>query len=151
VNCGSWSNFLYISITIYFTRTVYCLAYYHCFPLDTLNPLSIANRWDWQPHRKLGLTNLGFLLRERLATVLIIPSSWGSQLGGYSARIKLFFWRRCRGKRRFLQGEFCTHILYFVLVFLYFIFACIIFIKNTKKIVPFIVVTLLLLVHYVVP
>jgi hypothetical protein len=23
-------------------------------PLDTLNPLFIANRWDWQPHRKLG-------------------------------------------------------------------------------------------------
>jgi hypothetical protein len=26
--------------------------------------------------------NLGFLLREKLATVLIIPSSWGSQLDG---------------------------------------------------------------------
>jgi hypothetical protein len=88
----------------------------------------------------LDSINLGFLLRERLVTVLIIPSSWGSQLGGYPARIKLFFWRRCRGKRRFLQGEFCTHILYFVLVFLYFIFACIIFIKKTKKLVSFIVV-----------
>jgi hypothetical protein len=50
--------------------------------------------------------------------VLIIPFSWGSQLGGYSARIKLFFWRHSRGKRRFLQGEFRTHILYFVLVLL---------------------------------
>jgi hypothetical protein len=79
------------------------------------------------------LTNLGFLLRERLATVLIIASSWGSQLGGYPARIKLFLWRRCRGKRRLLQGEFRMHIIYFVLVLLYFIFACIVFIKNTKK------------------
>jgi hypothetical protein len=26
--------------------------------------------------------NLGFLLREKLADVLIIPSSWGSQLDG---------------------------------------------------------------------
>jgi hypothetical protein len=26
--------------------------------------------------------NLGFLLREKLAIVLIIPSSWGSQLDG---------------------------------------------------------------------
>jgi hypothetical protein len=34
-----------------------------------------------------GSINLGFLLRERLATVLIIPFSWGSQLGGYAARI----------------------------------------------------------------
>jgi hypothetical protein len=72
-------------------------------------------------------------MRERLATVHIIPSSWGSQLGGYPARIKLFFWRRCRGKRRFLQGEFRTHILYFVLVLLYFIFACIVLSKIQKN------------------
>jgi hypothetical protein len=31
----------------------YFLAYYYCFPLDTLIPLFTANRWDWQPHRKL--------------------------------------------------------------------------------------------------
>jgi hypothetical protein len=30
------------------------LAYYYCFPLDTLIPLFTANRWDWQPHHKLG-------------------------------------------------------------------------------------------------
>jgi hypothetical protein len=97
-------------------------------PLDTLNPLFIANRWDWQPHRKLGAKflvvlcagsvlllgkdtptssciwrpcpecheaikhhllkfgflllvrfNLGFTTEGRLATVLTIPSSWGSQ------------------------------------------------------------------------
>jgi hypothetical protein len=36
------------------TRTVYFLAYYYCFPLDTLIALFTANRWDWQPHRKLG-------------------------------------------------------------------------------------------------
>jgi hypothetical protein len=30
------------------------LVYYYCFPLDTLIPLFTANRWDWQPHRKLG-------------------------------------------------------------------------------------------------
>jgi hypothetical protein len=48
----------------------------------------------------LDSINLGFLLRERLATVLIIPPSWGSQLGSYPARIKLFFWRRCRGQKK---------------------------------------------------
>jgi hypothetical protein len=37
-----------------FTRIIYILAYYYLLPLDTLNPLFIANRWDWQPHRKLG-------------------------------------------------------------------------------------------------
>jgi hypothetical protein len=76
--------------------------------------------------------------------VLIIPSSWGSQLGGHPARIKLFFWRRCRGKIILLQGEFRMHILYFVLFLLYFVFTCIVFIKNTKKLVSFIVVILLL-------
>jgi hypothetical protein len=30
------------------------LAYYYCFPIDTLIPLFTANWWDWQPHRKLG-------------------------------------------------------------------------------------------------
>jgi hypothetical protein len=30
----------------------------------------------------LDSTNLGFFLREKLAAVLIIPSSWGSQLYG---------------------------------------------------------------------
>jgi hypothetical protein len=81
----------------------------------------------------LDSINLGFLLRERLATVLIIPSSWDSQLGSYPARIKLFFWHCCRGKRRLLQGEFRTHILYFVLVLLYFIFACIVLSKTQKN------------------
>jgi hypothetical protein len=45
------------------------------------------------------------------------------------------FWCHCRGgKRRLLQGEFRTHILYFVLSFalLYFYLFC--FIKNTQKI-----------------
>jgi predicted membrane protein len=54
------------------------------------------------------------------------------------------------GKRRLLQGEFCTHILYFVLVLLLFYFYLHRFIKNTKKLVSFIVVISLLLVHYVV-
>jgi hypothetical protein len=80
-----------------------------------------------------------FLTEEKLPAVLIIPSSWGSQLDGEitstPCRIKDFFWHRCRGKRRLLQGEFRTHILYFVLSFalLYFYLLC--FIKNTKKLV----------------
>jgi hypothetical protein len=44
------------------------------------------------------------------------------------------FWRHCRGgKRRLLQGEFCTHILYFVLTFALLYFYLHHFIKNTKK------------------
>jgi hypothetical protein len=127
-NCGPRSNFLYIALLFYY--------YSHCLlscitiillPLDTLIPLFTVNRWDWQPHRKLGAKylfvlcrfhvaaggrhvdkqfiwrhcpecheaskhhllkfgflllvrfNLGFTTKGRLAAVLIIPSSWGSQ------------------------------------------------------------------------
>jgi hypothetical protein len=54
VNCGPRSNFLYIVTPFYFTHTVYftCITIIQ-LPLDTLIPLFIANRWDWQPHRKL--------------------------------------------------------------------------------------------------
>jgi hypothetical protein len=74
-----------------------------------------------------------FLTNGKFATVLIIHSSWGSQLGGYPARIKLIFKHRRRGKRRLLQGEFRTHFRYFVLSFTLLYFYLHRFIKNTKK------------------
>jgi hypothetical protein len=175
---------LLLLVLFTFTRIVYFFAYYYYFPLDTFNPLFTVNRWDWQPHRKLGakflvlcagstlllvqsktldeapyklsraVTKLAgitfwsltfsywfdkprFLTKEKLATVLIIPSSWGSQLGGYLPASSNFFWHRCRGKRRFLQGEFCTHILYFVYCFALLYFSLHLFIKNTKKLVSY--------------
>jgi hypothetical protein len=83
--------------------------------------------------------------------VLIIPSSWGSQLDGEKPstprHIKTFFWRRCRGKRRLLQGEFCMHILYFVLTFAFTLFLLASFYQKHKKFSFLIVVfTCLLLV-----
>jgi hypothetical protein len=96
-----------------------------------------------------------FHTKGRLAAVLIIPSSWGSQLGGHLHAIKQFFWRRCRGlkkkklplqlrasnfsgavageKEDFCKGSLSLPIFYFVIVLLYFIFACIFLSKNTKK------------------
>jgi hypothetical protein len=54
-------------------------------------------------------------------------------------------------KEDFCKGSFtCTSFTLFI-VLLYFIFACIVLSKIQKNLVPFIVVTLLLLVHYVVP
>jgi hypothetical protein len=44
------------------------------------------------------------------------------------------FWRRCRGKRRLLQGEFRTHILYFVLSFAFTLFLLASFYQKHKKI-----------------
>jgi hypothetical protein len=47
--------------------------------------------------------------------------------------IKQFFWHRCRGERRFLQGESLTlnHLLCFCFALFYFCLHR--FIKNTKK------------------
>jgi hypothetical protein len=51
-------------------------------PLDTLNLLFTLNRWDWQPHRKLGAKFLvvlcaGFtlLLGEDTPTIFLAPLS----------------------------------------------------------------------------
>jgi hypothetical protein len=43
------------------------------------------------------------------------------------------FWRRCRGKRRLLQGEFRRHILYFVLSFAFTLFLLASFYQKYKK------------------
>jgi hypothetical protein len=113
------------------------------------------------------IDNLGFITEGKLAAIFIKPSlgvsNWPVILlhqlhaNKFSGTIQQraikrnqVFWHRCRGKRRLLQGEFRTHILYFVLSFALFYFYLFHFIKNTKKIVSFIFVTLLLLVHYVV-
>jgi hypothetical protein len=55
------------------------------------------------------------------------------------------------GKRRLLQGEFRTHILYFVLSLALLYYYLHHFYQKQKKISFLIVVTLLLLVYYVVP
>jgi hypothetical protein len=108
--------------------------------------------------------------------MLIIPSSWGSQLGGHlhtikqffwrccrglkkkklprqPRAIKEFFWRRCWGERGFLQGESLASNLLLCYCFALFYFRLHLFIKKYKKIVPLIVgiPLILLLVHYVAP
>jgi hypothetical protein len=72
----------------------------------------------------------------RLAVVLIIPSSWGSQLGGQLHAIMQFFWCHCRGERGFLQGESLASNLLLCYCFALLYFCLHIFIKNTKKLVP---------------
>jgi hypothetical protein len=143
-----------------FTRTVYFLAYYYYFSLDALNPLFTTNRWDWQPHRKLGAKFLvvlcagstlllvqskaldetpyklsgavaklagitfwslafsywfdkpRFLTEGKLATVLIIPFSWGSQLGAYLPASSKLFLAPLPGKKKIsARGVLHTHPL----------------------------------------
>jgi hypothetical protein len=75
--------------------------------------------------------NLGFATEGRLATVLIIPSSWGSQRVVLISH-QVVFWRRYWGGRILLQGESRTHNLYFVLVcFILFLLAS--FYQKYKK------------------
>jgi hypothetical protein len=86
---------------------------------------------------------LWFLTEGKLTVVLIIPSSWGSQLVVRTTHQQALFWRRCQGERGFLQGESLTsNLFYFVIVllsfFTLFLFAS--FYQKYKKIVPFIVV-----------
>jgi hypothetical protein len=82
--------------------------------------------------------NLGFTTEGRLATVLIIPSSWGSQRV-VLIRHQAVFWRRCRGGRRLLQGESLTHNLLLCYCFA-LLYVCLhFFIKNTKKLVSLVV------------
>jgi hypothetical protein len=103
-----------------------------------------------------GSINLGFITKGKLAVVLIITFSWGFPTSFLVSatnqrNCNQAFWRRCRGERGFLQGESLAFniLLYYCFALLYFSLHR--FIKNTKKIASFIVVTLLLLVHYVVP
>jgi hypothetical protein len=84
-------------------------------------------------------------LREKLAAVLIIPSSWGSQLDGdlhhqHRAASRIFFSAVAEEKEDFCKGSFAhtSFTLFIVLLLLYFYLHC--FIKNIKKIVSFIVV-----------
>jgi hypothetical protein len=95
-----------------------------------------------------GSKNLGFLLRENLAAIFIIPSSWGFQLDGEKLSTpqasRIFLAPLPGSKRRLLRGEFHTHILYFVLSFALLYFYLHRFIKNPKKLESLVVVISLL-------
>jgi hypothetical protein len=111
------------------------------------------------------IDNLHFITEGKLAVIFIKPSlgvsNWpvillhqqtqSSFLASSSPCHQQVFWCRCWGKRRLLQGEIRTHILYFVLSFALLYFYLHRFYQKHKKIVSFIVVISLILVHYVVP
>jgi hypothetical protein len=113
--------------------------------------------------------NLGFLTEGKLAATFIIPSSWGSQRAGYPPRTRTvyfhinytpaasflalstsssFFSGAVAGEeeKTSARGVFRTHILYFVIVLLYFIyFTCIILYQKPKKKLESLVVVISLL------
>jgi hypothetical protein len=78
-----------------------------------------------------GLIKPWFHTEERLAAVLIVSSSWGSQLGAYNALSSNF--SVAGEKEDFCKGSLSLPIFYFVIVLLYFIFACIFLSKIQKN------------------
>jgi hypothetical protein len=76
-----------------------------------------------------------FLTKGRLATMLIIPSSWGSQLGGYLPASSTFSSAVAGEKEDYCKGSLACTILYFVYYFALLYFCLHHFIKNTKKLV----------------
>jgi hypothetical protein len=56
-----------------------------CFPLDTLLPLFTANRWDWQPHRKLGAKFLVVLCAG--SALLLVEDASTSVVNGALVRV----------------------------------------------------------------
>jgi hypothetical protein len=64
--------------------------------------------------------------------VLLIPSSWGSQLGGQHRTIKHFSGAVAGEKEDFCKGSLSCSTFYFDIVLLYFIFACIVLSKIKK-------------------
>jgi hypothetical protein len=65
--------------------------------------------------------------------VLLIPSSWGFQLGALTPRHQAFFWRSCRGERRFLQGEALMLNLLLCYLFCFILFLLASFYQKYKK------------------
>jgi hypothetical protein len=78
-----------------------------------------------------------FHTEGKLATVRIIPSSWGSQRTCTSTRIKPFFWRRCRGDQDTLQGESPLLNLFTLFLSCFILFTTLFAAlnQNTKKLV----------------
>jgi hypothetical protein len=72
VNCGPRSILLHSYYRLLFTSIIYFLANKYILPHDTFNPLFIANRWDWQPHCKLGQSTLVVLCVG--STLLLVES-----------------------------------------------------------------------------
>jgi hypothetical protein len=80
--------------------------------------------------------NLGFILREDLLLCSsYLPLGVPNWAVNYTPSSN-FFGTVAGEKEDFCKGSLSLPIFYFVIVLLYFIFACIFFIENTKKLVP---------------
>jgi hypothetical protein len=80
-----------------------------------------------------GSINLGFTTEGRPATVLIIPSSWGSQWAVLTSHQAVFLAPLPGRKKTSARGVSHAQSFTLFLVLLYFIFACIFLSKIQKN------------------
>jgi hypothetical protein len=80
VNCGPQSILLHSYYHFTFTCIIYFLANNYLLPHDTFNPLFTTNRWDWQPHCKLGQNTLVVLCA---GSMLLLVQSYSSDKAPY--------------------------------------------------------------------
>jgi hypothetical protein len=83
-----------------------------------------------------GLIKPWFHTEGSLAIVLIIPSSWGSQLGAYNALSTNFSGAVAGEKEDFCKGSLSLPIFLLCYCFALLYFCLHLFIKNTKEVVP---------------
>jgi hypothetical protein len=94
-----------------------------------------------------GSINLGFITVENL----LLCSSYlplGIPNRVPTTHHQAFFWRRCWGKRRFLQGESLLPTFYFVIVLLYFILFASFYQKYKKLVLSIVVIFVGLLLSF---
>jgi hypothetical protein len=77
VNCGSRSILLHSYYRLLSTSIIYYLANKYLLSHNTFNHLFTANRWDWQPHCKLGQSTLVVLCA---GSTLLLAQSY-TQIG----------------------------------------------------------------------
>jgi hypothetical protein len=83
--------------------------------------------------------NIGFTTEGKLAAVLIITFSWGFPTSFLASTIRqrdnnqAFFGAVAGEKEDFCKGSLSLLIFYFVIVLIYFIFACIVLSKIQKN------------------
>jgi hypothetical protein len=77
-----------------------------------------------------------FCTEGRLAVVLIIPSSWGFQLGAYHALSSNFSSIVAREKEDFCKGSLSLPIFLLCYCFAYFLYFCLHLLSKIQKLVP---------------
>jgi hypothetical protein len=92
------------------------LIWRHCWSVAKLVGINLQKYGSFS----YWFDNLGFTTEGRLAAVLIIPSSWGSQQSVIYTPSSIFSGTVAGEKEDFCNGSLSRSIFYFVIVLIYF-------------------------------